>query len=75
MGVLAEQDGYALSHIEPSGDLIVHLAIGRFLAIEVKRPGGKLTLDQTAFLEAVRQNGGIAIVATSVDDVMEGLGL
>ena len=48
--------------------------LGRFLAIEVKRPGNKPTLDQEAFLEGIRSNGGMAFVATSVDDVREKLG-
>jgi len=42
---------------------------GRLLAIEVKKPGGKPTEDQLAFLWAVRDAGGVAIVATDVDDV------
>ena len=48
---------------------------GRFLAIEVKAPGkeNNLTNDQRAFLELVRE-GGIAIVASSVEDVVRGLG-
>ena len=48
---------------------------GRFLAIEVKRPGGKPTLEQAAFLATVRKAGGIAFVATSCDDVIRELGL
>lgn len=42
---------------------------GRFLAVEVKRPGEKPTDDQLAFLEAVRYAGGVAILAYSCDDV------
>ena len=49
--------------------------VGQFIAIEVKRPGQKPTLDQQAFLAAVKANGGIAFVATSIDDVRKGLGL
>lgn len=47
---------------------------GRMLAIEVKRPGGKVTDDQEKFLKKVAENGGIAFVARSVDDVISGLG-
>lgn len=47
---------------------------GRFLSIEVKRPGGKQTDDQKAFQEAVERNGGIYILASSLEDVMEVLG-
>lgn len=46
---------------------------GQFLAVEVKRPSGELTDDQRAFLQKVREAGGVAIVARSVDDVMEAL--
>lgn len=43
---------------------------GRFLAIEVKRPGGKPTQAQEEFLSMVKAAGGIAFVATSLDDVL-----
>ena len=46
---------------------------GRFLAVETKAPKGKLTPAQTAFLDNVRKQGGIGLVAWSVDDVIEGL--
>jgi len=39
-----------------------------WLAIECKRPGERLREDQAAFLSAVRQNGGCAGLATSIDD-------
>jgi hypothetical protein len=39
---------------------------GRFAAIEVKRPGGRLTPDQREFLDAVRAAGGIALCVDSV---------
>ena len=46
---------------------------GRFLAIEVKRPGGKLSHLQIAQLARIETAGGIAIVATSWDEVLEKL--
>jgi len=46
---------------------------GRFLAIECKRPKGKLTLDQQAFRDAVKANGGLWILAHSVADVQRAL--
>ena len=55
----AETDGYAF---EPWA---------RFLAIEVKRPGKTATPEQAAFLESVRKAGGIAFVATCVEDVQK----
>ena len=45
---------------------------GKFLAIEVKREkGGKLSDYQKAFLQTVEDVGGRAIVATSLDEVIE----
>ena len=45
---------------------------GKFLAIEVKREkGGKLSDYQKAFLQTVEDVGGKAIVATTLDEVIE----
>ena len=44
------------------------LAGGQALYIEVKRPSGKLTPEQEAFLKLAVDNGGCAFVARSVDD-------
>lgn len=41
----------------------------KFFAIEVKRPGGRATTDQLFFIEDVIKHGGIAFVASSIDDV------
>ena len=46
-----------------------------FLAVEVKRPGARATEHQMAFLDIVAHAGGIAILASSVDEVRRGLGL
>ena len=52
----------------------VEEASARFLAIEVKRdPKQKPTPEQAAFLDSVRKAGGIALVASSVDDVRKEL--
>jgi hypothetical protein len=57
-----------------SGDLFALLPPhGRLLSVEVKRPGRKPTDEQVAFMEAVNAAGGLAIVATSVDDVRDAL--
>ena len=50
-------------------DILGILPDGRALAIEVKRPGERPTLDQQAFLLAVNANKAVGFVATSVDDV------
>lgn len=58
-----------------SADILGLLKDGRFLAIEVKRPKGKLTKHQEIFLDRVIESNGIAFVATSIDDVMRELNL
>lgn len=45
-------------------------ATGRFVAIEVKTPTGRVTKDQLAFIEAVRRSGGRAGVARTVPDAL-----
>ena len=47
---------------------------GTFVAVEVKKPGGKASPDQLRFLEEVRQRGGIGILAFSLDDVIGKVG-
>ena len=46
---------------------------GRLASIEVKRPGNKPTADQLAWLDQVRQAGGLALVVTSVQDLVDQL--
>jgi hypothetical protein len=53
-----------------SSDLIGLSRTGRFLAIEIKAHGGRLTDEQTAFLDLVRRMGGVSGVARSVEDAM-----
>jgi len=48
---------------------------GRMLCIEVKKPGGRVSPEQRAFLDRVNDEGGIGFVAYSVDDVVERLEL
>jgi hypothetical protein len=48
---------------------------GRFLAIEVKRPGGKVSPHQEQFIERVNRIGGLGFVAYSVEDVINRLGV
>ena len=42
---------------------------GRYFAIEAKVEPNKATLDQEIFLDQVREAGGIACVAYSIEDV------
>lgn len=50
---------------------IIGVYRGRMLAIEVKKPGGKATKEQTDFINRINKLGGIAGVATSIDDVRQ----
>lgn len=43
---------------------------GKFLAIEVKRPSGKISNEQLEFLTNINKYGGIGFVAYSIDDVI-----
>ena len=52
---------------------IIGIYNGRPLAIEVKTVRGKLSEHQERFLTRWRNEGGIAIVARSVEDVEQGL--
>ena len=55
-----------------SSDLIGwHKLTGKFVAIEVKRPGQKLREDQKDFIDRVKEAGGIAGVARHPDDLAE----
>lgn len=51
-------------------DLIGIAPDGKFIAVEVKRKGGKLTEKQKHFLELVRDMGGYALVVYSIDDAI-----
>lgn len=42
---------------------------GRPLAIEVKSPTGKATMEQLVFLGEIAKRGGLAFIARSVEDV------
>ena len=52
-------------------DLLCMAPGGRYLAVEVKRPGQHPSDDQRAFLERVEAKGGLALVAYSLDDVIK----
>ena len=58
-----------------SSDIIGWTKDGRFLAVEVKAPHGKMTTAQHYFLAAVRAAGGVAIEARSVEDAVAGVTL
>jgi hypothetical protein len=55
--------------LKGSSDILGILPGGRFLAVEVKAPGGRLSPEQQEFLEDVKTLGGMAIVAKSYRDI------
>jgi Holliday junction resolvase len=55
-----------------SSDLI-GIYRGRFLAIETKQPGGRVSADQEKFMKFVNKEGGVAFIAYGPDDVRERL--
>lgn len=60
-----------------SSDLIGIVAVptatdplGRFLALEVKLPSGRVSAEQWQFLELVNRRGGYACIVRSVEDAL-----
>lgn len=53
-----------------SGDILGMTHSGRFFSVEVKRKGNKPTDFQMEFMNRVKQEGGIALIAYSLDDVI-----
>lgn len=56
-----------------SSDLIGWTKDGRFLAVEVKRPGGRKRIEQIFFIDKVVQSGGVAFFSTSPEDTVKNL--
>jgi hypothetical protein len=52
------------------GSDLIGIAFGRFLALEVKRPGGRATPEQLQFLALVDRLGGVGAIVHSVDEAM-----
>ena len=50
---------------------IVACVSGRFVALEVKRPGNRSTARQLSCQRAIEKSGGIVAEVTSVEDVIE----
>lgn len=66
--------GGPMSHKGVS-DILGIMPDGKMLAIEIKAPKGQVSDAQALFLTEIKLRGGIAIVARSVGDVIEGLQL
>ena len=69
-GAFTKGDHFYRFGYKGSSDILGILPGGRFLAIEVKARSGKLREEQKEFIDAINQNGGLAFVARSVDDVI-----
>ena len=61
---------YHFNGLKGVSDILGVLEGGRFLAIEVKSARGRISEDQTKFIEDINENGGLAFVAKSLDDVV-----
>lgn len=44
---------------------------GKFVGIEVKKPGGRVSPLQAAHIELIKQAGGVAFVAYSLEETKE----
>jgi hypothetical protein len=78
VGTFKTSDGaFVTAGLPPgSADLIGILCRGGkgiFVALEVKCPGEKPRPDQLAFLNRIRDLGGIAAVVTSVEEALDAL--
>jgi hypothetical protein len=58
--------------LAPAGtaDIVGCMPDGQFLAIEVKRPGGKFKPYQLPWLETIRSLGGLVLVVHSVQELL-----
>jgi hypothetical protein len=59
--------------LKGSSDILGLLPGGRFLAVECKAKGGRLSAEQKQFLAEIRDLGGLAIVAKSWTDIDQAL--
>lgn len=70
-GMLRNSNGIPVKYglCKGSSD-IIGIYRGRFLAIEVKTPKGRVSKEQENFIDIVNKAGGIAFVARHPDDVI-----
>jgi hypothetical protein len=67
------QDGNRFIRVGVRGklDLTVYLKSGKYLELEVKRPGGKPEPHQQKRIDDIRAAGGLAGCATSIEEALE----
>lgn len=70
-GAYKTPEGYYIKYgvCNPGGSDLIGIFKGRFLAIEVKKPGKQPTEEQANFIKAVINHGGIAGVITDPSQV------
>ena len=70
-GALINQHGHLVKFgLQGSADILgIIKPHGRFLAIEVKAPRGKLTAQQERFKQMIEGHGGLYILARTLEDV------
>jgi hypothetical protein len=56
-----------------ASDIVGLLPGGRFIAVECKAPGGRLSELQAGYLRDIERMGGLAVVARSVEDLAKSL--
>jgi hypothetical protein len=56
-----------------ASDIVGVLPGGRFLAVECKAPGGRISEHQARFLRDIERMGGVAVIARSVEDLEKSL--
>ncbi len=72
-------DSIGAWHIKTHGNMfskagtpdVVACLKGKFVAIEVKQPGGVVSALQAAHIELIKKAGGIAFVAYSLEETKE----
>jgi penicillin-binding protein-related factor A (putative recombinase) len=62
---------YIPSHAPGVSDILGVLPGGRFLAVEVKSPAGRVSPHQQEFMDRINDAGGLAFVARSIEDVQK----
>ena len=68
-GAMPIQDRFMRFGFRGCSDILGQLKDGRFLALEVKRPGKVTTKDQQLFLDRVNRHHGLAACVHSLEEV------
>ena len=69
-GVFVEGDRHIRVGTRGKLDLTVYLKSGKYMEIEIKRPGGKPDPRQAARIEAIKRDGGLAGYCWSIESAL-----